>query len=409
MKRMILTCLTSCTCLTAWLCLFFCYDDMAQSGGGVRLAMAGSGTVLVMPGVNLPLDSMTRDGLIRSLQGWLRLEADPADSFTVDEDRVATRLLLEELWNMEKKIEGKDTGFYQCYLTNAIKQDSGKMLVQFAYIGINGQTPFLRASYNVVARRSGNRWFFSSPLAQNTITWKSRQVGNCVFHFKTELNVDKAREYEQKIAFYDQKVKAPASTLDFYCCDDLVEASQLIGLEYKSDYSGLAHDEYSTSVAAHSVIVNGNVTTDHFNQWDPHDTWHFRLHRVLSPSIINRPVDEGSAYLFGGSWQIYSWADILALMKAYASEHPDADWLALYKDAANLVPPPKTVKISYTINALIVQQLDKEGRWPAVVELMCCGQKQPGDSNYFAALKKVTGVDENGFNSYVNGLVKAPQ
>jgi hypothetical protein len=228
-----------------------------------------------------------------------------------------------------------------------------------------------------------------------------------VFHFKTELNIDKAREYEKTIAFYDEKVKAPASTLDFYCCDDLVEASHLIGLTYKSDYSGLAHDEYSTSVATHSVIVNGNVATDHFNQWDAHDTWHFRLHRVISPSIINRPVDEGSAYLYGGSWQIYSWADILGMMKTYAAEHPDADWLGLYKDAANLVPPPKVVKISYTINALIVQQLDKAGRWPAVVELMCCGLKQAGDANYFAALKRITGVDEVGFNAYVWGLIKA--
>jgi hypothetical protein len=114
---------------------------------------------------------------------------------------------------MEKKVEGKDTGFYQCYLTNVIRQDSGQMLVQFAYIGgkgqgSHGQTPILRASYNVIARQNGDRWVFLSPLSRNTITWKSRQVGNCLFHFKTELNVDKAREYEKTIAFYDQKVKA---------------------------------------------------------------------------------------------------------------------------------------------------------------------------------------------------------
>lgn len=391
--------------LSGCFCVLSCLYGVAQSGGGVPLSEAGTGPVVVMPGVNIPLDSVVRVRLISCLQGWLAQAVDTADVFTAGEDRVGTRLLLEELWNMERG-RGKDTGSYTCYLTNVIKRDGGQLVVEFAYISMKGDIPMLRASYRVVARDSGDRWLFSSPLAQNTVTWKRRQLGNCVFHFKTELNVGKAREYEQKVAFYDQKVKAPSSMLDFYCCDDLVEAGQLIGLEYKADYSGLAHEEFSTSDAVRTVIVSGNPNTDHFNQWDPHDTWHFRLHRVVSPRVINRPVDEGSAYLYGGSWQIYGWGDILGLLKAYAREHPGADWLGLYKEGANLVPPPKVVKISYAINGLIVQQLDKAGRWPAVVELMCCGQQQPGDSNYFAALNRVTGVDEAGFNSYVNRLVK---
>src|ERR1700679_2894594 len=74
MKRMILK------GLMGWLCLYSCHYGMAQAGGGAAPAVAGAGSVLVMPGVNLPLDSATRAGLIRSLEGWLRLEADPADS-----------------------------------------------------------------------------------------------------------------------------------------------------------------------------------------------------------------------------------------------------------------------------------------------------------------------------------------
>ena len=370
-------------------------------------AAAQPGTVLVMPGVNLGLDSGTRIQLVHSLEGWLLHSRDIADAYTDGEDRVATRLLLEEVWDMEKNGALKDTGFYQCYLTNAIRKDSGQLLVQFAYMGIGDHTPLLRASFDVIARRSGDWWTFCSPLARHTVGWKSRQIGNCLFHYKTVLNVEKARDYAKRIAFYDQKLKAPPSTLDFYCCDDLVEAGQLIGLAYKSDYGGQAHDEFGASDAVRTVIVSGNIDTANFNQWDPHDTWHSRLHRVLSTRTINRPVDEGSAYLFGGSWQIYTWADILGMMTTYAGEHPDADWLGLYKDAANLAPPPKIVKISYAINALIIQQLDKEGRWPAVIALLSCGPKEPGDANYFAALKTITGVDTTGFNAYVWGLVRA--
>jgi len=378
----------------------------AGAAGSGALPAVGSGAVRVMPGINLPLDSMTSLLLIQSLEGWLGHAKDAGNPFVGAEDRVGTRLLLDELWDIEKNSSRKDTAFYQCWLTNAILQDSGQLLVQFSYIGVQDNTPLLRASYTVVARRSGDGWLFTSPLAQHTVTWKSRQIGNCLFHYKTVLNVDKAQDYEKRVAFYDQKLKAPPSTIDFYCCDDLVEAGQLIGLEYKSDYGGQAHDEYGASDAVRTVIVSGDVDTAHFNTWDPHDTWHSRLHRVLSTKVINRPVDEGSAILYGGSWRIYHWADILSLLKAYAGAHPDADWLSLYKEAANLVPPPKIVKISYAINALMIQRLDKEGRWPAVIELLSCGPKEPGDANYFAAVKKITGIDTAGFNAYVWGLVR---
>ena len=388
---------------------FLFFGAAGQPGGGVAGGGAAvqPGTVGVMQGVNLPLDSVGQDQLVKSLEGWLLRVRDTANAYTAGEDRAATRLLQYELWNMERNSSLKDTAFYTCWLTNAILQDSGQLLVQLSYIGVRDGRPLLRASYDVVARRSGDRWTFCSPLARHTVGWKSRQIGNCLFHYKTVFNVDKAREYEERIAFFDRKLKAPPSTLDFYSCDDLVEACHLIGVEYKLDYSGISHDDFSASDAGHTVVVNGNLSTDDFNHWDPHDTWHDRLHRVLSTRIINRPVDEGSAYLFGGSWQVYTWAEILGMMKAYAGEHPDADWLSLYKDAANLVPPPKIIKISYVINALIIQQLDKEGRWPAVIALLGCGPKEPGDANYFAALKNITGVDTAGFNAYVWGLVRS--
>jgi hypothetical protein len=130
------------------------------------------------------------------------------------------------------------------------------------------------------------------------------------------------------------------------------------------------------------------------------------LHNRVSTDKINRPVDEACAYLYGGSWRIYGWEDVLRLFREYARAHPDADWLALYKEGTNFIPPPKILKISYAINALIVQRLEKEKGFPAVMELLTCGKKEPGDANYFAAVRKLTGVDTAGFNAYVGQLIK---
>ncbi|HMI62902.1 MAG TPA: hypothetical protein VK518_18420, partial [Puia sp.] len=79
----------------------------------------------------------------------------------------------------------------------------------------------------------------------------------------------------------------------------------------------------------------------------------------------------------------------------------------LYKDGTNFVAPPKILKISYAINALIIRQLEKEKGFPAVLELLNCGRKENGDANYFAAVRRLTGIDEAGYNEYVWKLVKA--
>lgn len=217
----------------------------------------------------------------------------------------------------------------------------------------------------------------------------------------------KATDYQKKVAFYDKKLSAPSQAIDFYCCDNLSEATKVLGVEYKSDYNGFFYEELEGFAGNHSVVVSGSAFVDGFNDWDTHDTWHSRLHHLVSTEKINRPVDEACAYLYGGSWRIYAWKDVLRLFSEYAAAHPDADWLKLYKEGTNFIPPPKILKISYAINALIVQELEKEKGFPAVMELLTCGKKEVGDANYFSAVQRLTGVDAAGYNAYVWKLIKA--
>ena len=51
--------------------------------------------------------------------------------------------------------------------------------------------------------------------------------------------------------------------------------------------------------------------------------------------MINRPVDEGCAYLYGGSWG-YTWEEVLTRFKNYLAANPNADWLTLYTESALL-------------------------------------------------------------------------
>jgi hypothetical protein len=365
-------------------------------------------TLIIPQGIQLPKDSVVRAGLIGSLRGWLeqRVRPDSMNEYVSRAELPETSVMMDELRGIYW-FNRKDSGSScRCYLGNVVSLDSLRCLVQLNYMGMRMDTPMLRACYTVLARREGDKWIISSVLGRYAVDWKTKTVGNCVFHYKETLNVKKAGEFVKRIASYDKRLGVVGSSFDFYCCDDWVEATKLLGEDYRLDYNGYARLEFASDYGNRTVVVSGEKWKDGFNEWDPHDWWHGRLHRVVSPATIYRPMDEGMAYLYGGSWRVYGWDDVLRMLKDYADSHPDADWLALYKKGAPLVTTPWPIFIPFAIDALIVQRLEKEKGFAAALPLVTCGSKQAGDANFFAALKQVVGVDEAGFNVYVAGLVK---
>jgi hypothetical protein len=376
---------------------------LTLSGG-----VAGAQTLFMAPGLRLPEDEVTRSGLIGSLRGWLDQKNGPdsLNAYVSRDELPAATVLMDELRSIDRNTRVRDSGSCKCYLTNVVGLDSARWFVQLSYVGHRDNETLVEACCTVLARRMGDKWIISSPLEQNTAGWKKKAIGNCVFHYKQELNGRRAEAFVRRIASYDKRLGAAAGTIDFYCCDNLPEAACLMGEDFRADYNGLAFDELSADFGTRTVVVSGEQRVDGFNSWDTHDWWHGRLHRVVPVATIYRPIDEGMAYLYGGSWRIYSWKDVLSHFKEYAATHPDADWLALYKSGTDYVAAPHNLKISYVINALIVQRLEEEKGFAAVMPLLCCGPKEAGDANYFAAVRKVTGVEEAGFNLYVSELVK---
>lgn len=365
----------------------------------------GTALLIVPHGVRLPKDSVTRVGLLASLEGWLgqRVGADTLNTYLKPETAASTAVFMNELRSIDWYGRRDSPVVCQCYLGNVISLDSMRCLVQLNYMELRKDTPVLKACCTVLAQRGDdNRWMMSSMLEQNTSGWKTKQIGNCTFHYKDRINEKKAAEFVRWIGSYDKRLHADGTVFDFYRCENVLEATKVIGEDYRSDYNGAGYYEFSRNYGNRTVIVSGEKSEDGFNSWDPHDWWHDRLHRVVPVSTIYRPMDEGMAYLYGGSWQTYTWKDVLSRFKDYVTAHPDADWLALYKNGTDYVPDRFNLKVSYVINALIVQRIG----YDAALPLLECGPKQDGDGNYFTALKRVTGVDEAGFNAYIGRLIK---
>ena len=206
-------------------------------------------TLIIPQGIRLPKDSAVRAGLIGSLRGWLELrdKPDSLNGYVSRAELPETSVFMDELRSIGQSNRRDSVSSCRCYLGNVVSLDSMRCLVQLNYMGVRKDTPLLRACCTVLARREGDKWIVSSVLERSTAEWKTRAIGNCVFHYKTDLNVKKAGEFVKRMASYDKRLGVTDSKFDFYCCDDWLEATKLMGEDYRLDYNGYARSEEHTS------------------------------------------------------------------------------------------------------------------------------------------------------------------
>lgn len=368
-------------------------------------AQARQDSLRIAPNIRLPRDSATRMLLQSGISAFLQSSPTPIgeNRLVLPKDALATSLLLDELHGIGYDKQSNDSGFYAPYLLNIVPRSDSVFLVQVAYIGHRDSTPILKASIRFVAQLRDRAFTFRSILPEMTAAWKATTFGQYTFHYKSTLATAKARDYQAKISFFDTKLGARTLPADVYCCATFDEALQLSGIDYKSDYTGVSHTSLVTQNDVRALTVDGSLT-ELFTIYDPHDLFHSRLRNALPTATIYRPVDEGCAYLYGGSWGI-SWKEILRRFRVYAANNPTANWLELYKDTKNFEEGDKPLTIGYVINALIIQQLEREKGFDAVKQLLQCGRREKGDAKYFEVLEKLTGINESNFNEKVGELV----
>jgi hypothetical protein len=362
---------------------------------------------VIIPGnIKLPKDSVVKNQLIGSLNSFLQQKDQPNkdNKFVLKEDLLETSALLDEMKGMDQNVKSKDNSFYKCYLSNVVKQDDNNYVVQLSYIGIADNAPVYRASFSLLAKKKDDVFYFSSPLKRNTLAWKTKKMGDVTYRYKDTLNQADAKKYLETADFYHKKLNLPRQSTTFYYCDSFPEALQLTGIDYKADYNGSSGDNLSSHANNECLVVGGGKVYQYC--FDVHDLWHEKLRYVLNSDIINRPVDEGCAYLYGGSWGV-SWPEVLARFKQYAANNPNADWLTLYTTSVKFEDDDKPMYIAYALNALIAQKIEHEKGFAPILELLGCGKRQSGDDNYFKALDKLTGINKANFNAKMWELVKA--
>ena len=352
-------------------------------------------SLMMAPNLHLLADTGESRLLIRSLEGFLAGSSKPhqENGYILHDHLLATVAMMNEL-------KGLDTT--GAYLENVVSLDSGRLLVQFSYMDVKSGIPSLQGDFKLLARKTGDHYSFYSPLEESTRTWKTKQMGRFIFHYRYTLNKELSKNYVRKAAEFDRKLKAPGYLTRVYFCDNAHEAMELLGVTYKAAYNGQSHQNFFAFENNESLMVFGTDSSDP-EALDIHDCWHNRLFYAPKQGTVNRFIDEGCAYLYGGSWGM-SWPYILNRFKTAMAGKKD--WLAVYTENRQFGDSAeKHLYADYVINALLVQKIEKEKGFPAAMQFLCSGKKQKDDKFYFETLDKIDGINRSNFSAVIEELL----
>ena len=368
-------------------------------------ANAQTNNLRLNPNIVLLKDSIESKSLTTSLNNFLlsAQKTNEQNKFVFQKEKIETFIQLDEIKGIEKSGKFKDDFFYKPYLTNIVLLENNKYLITVSYIGVNEETAILRASFEFIGHKAGDSFTFSSPLLRNTQNWKIEKAGNNIFHYQTIINKQKLKEFNKRTTLYDGKLKVTNKVTDYYFTDNITELLKLVGVEYKSDYNGSSESVTSSTFDNRKLIVLGNNNAT-FNDFDPHDLFHDRLSLIISRNTVNKPVDEGCAYLYGGSWGL-SWKEIFKAFNEQIASNKNISWTEIKENPLYFKTKEFNNSADYIVNALLVKKIEKEKGFAGVWELLNVGPYEKGNEKYYKTLQKLTGITKANYNDKIWELI----
>ena len=368
-------------------------------------ANAQTNPLRLNPNIVLPKDSIESKNLTTSLNDFLFSAQKPNvdNKFVFESEKIETFIQLDEVYGIEKSGKYKDDFFYKPYLTNVVLLKDNNYLIRISYIGTNESMAMLRASFEFIAHKINNSFTFSSPLLRNTEKWKTEKIGNNTFHYQNTINKEKIKEFNKLTYSFDLKLQSTNKITDYYCTDNIIEMQKLIGVDYKSDYNGRTESVWSSSYGDRKIIVYGNNNST-FNEFDPHDLFHDRLSLVISKNKVNKPVDEGCAYLYGGSWG-FTWKEIFKAFKEQIASNKNTNWTEIKETPISFKTGNYPNQADYIVNALLVKKIEKEKGFTGVWELLNVGPFEKGNEKYYKTLEKLTRITKAKYNDKIWELI----
>jgi hypothetical protein len=369
-------------------------------------ANAQTNSLRLNPNIVLPKDSIESTNLISSLNNFLLAAHKPNEEnkFVFESEKIETFILLDEVNGIEKSEKFKDDYFYKPYLTNIVLLKDNNYLLQVSYIGIAENTAFLKANFVFIAHKTNNTFTFSSPLLENTKKWKFEKIGNVSYFYEKDIDRKKMQEFNKLYTALDLKLKPSKNTRTYYVCSNDLEILKLIGIEYKADYNGGLELGWVSSTYKNKYLVLIDKNNSTYNDFGLHDLFHHRLDDITNRDSLNNPVDEGCAYIYGGSWG-YSWKEIFKAFKEQIASNKNTNWKEIKENPISFKTGVFSNSADFIVNALLVKKIEKEKGFAGVWELLNIGPFEKGNEKYYKILEKLTGITKANYNDKIWELI----
>jgi hypothetical protein len=369
------------------------------------IANAQTNRLTVNPEVRLPKDSIESTRLISALNDFLdAIQHGNTEKWILPSEKLETELLTDEMKGMDKK----DSMTFNPYLINVeALADIKAYSVWVSYMGIHGDTPVLRAIFELIAYKTEDGFRFSSPLLRNTKGWLKKEIDYLTYYYQDTIAENFIEQWTNAMFKYDKKLNNHQPVITYLCndCNDMTCMLRLVGVNYLMDANGLDWLSTSYAIAGRKFAIYTQRLSRQ-SKVDVHDLFHWRANDVVSQEKRNHYMVCGCATLYAGSWG-YSWAEIQKIFKTRMAYDKKTDWLKLYFERYDFWENPKyPLQITQFINALIIQKVEKEQGFSAVMELLSSRNMYNDRGNFFKVLEKITGINEKNFNKEVGKLIR---
>ncbi len=352
--------------------------------------------------IKLPKDSVESSLLINNLENFLRENIESKNTLTAEKSETA--ILLGELKEIADK-QKNDTSL-KPYLQNITPLGDKRYAVQVAFMGIDNAKPYLQSLFDIIAVKENEQFSFATPLVKNTENWNVITEDHVSAYYQSEMSKEFAIQYVKATKEFDKKLGISQPTAYYFCqsCETLPQLLQLSGIQYQKEYNGqnwimASFDTPEKSFCFYPKRFFDNRTAD------PHDLFHLRASIAIPKEARNTYMICGCAYLYCGSWQI-NWTDIQKIFKTRMQYDPKTDWLKLYFDRYNFGEnQQRHLLVTQFINALIIQKVEQEQGFSAVIKLLASGNMYQNRTKFFDILNAVAGINEKNFNRKAMQLI----
>jgi hypothetical protein len=351
--------------------------------------------------IKLPKDSMESVLLISNLTNFLNEAGSDVKSteWVLAAEKLTSGFILSELKRISQK---KFDAELSLHVNNIMPIGNNKYLIQFSYT--NEST--LIAFFEIMATRENDVFKFSSTLAWNTKNWETLTDDYFTVYFDNG-NKNLCEQYIRHSKRFDEMLGNPKQKeIVFYSgnSDDLSSLLRLTGILYHIDYNGLTWS-MTDNHSSEGIVKLFTSRMSNIETLDPHDLFHGRSSMGIPYSKQNRLMVCGGAYVYAGSWG-FSWLEIQKKFKSNFDYSQHTDWLKAYFDKTDFGDEAeKGLFTTQFINALIVQDLEKNKGFSAVKVLLASGNMHQNREGFFTTLEELTGINESNFNEKVGKLI----